>query len=429
MANGTEPSAEDIALAEELLAEWDEGRGASKSDLERRVWNDGGAHGRHFDRFVRQILGVATTHPSKQTDRIEVLEGQLRRLGVVPEGTELEEWESQLHHGRHAALSGLRAWNDPTGSFRTQNFAVLFVIAWNSIALALLQRAGREWQELDDEGQPKLIDGREKAQETGELVASALPGVRHLGLRRNVEFWISLRNQVAHRHLPALDTVVIPQAQAGLLNLEAVLEESFGTDYLLGEFLSVPLQLSGFRDPGVLASVKKLQAGLPFDVQTFLAQQAQVNEHLVDDPTYMLRVTFLPTVPTSGRNPDVVAYFVKPGEVSEELGLALREYLVLPKVISPPRPNLIATQVVKAVRDQIPYKFNISMHTVASRNLKARPTKGAAEETATDPRYCEYVTSVKRHLYNRAWIDRLVVELSTSDGFRTATGREPQPRD
>ncbi len=123
---------------------------------------------------------------------------------------------------------------------------------------------------------------------------------------------------------------------------------------------------------------------------------------MIDDPTYMLRVTFLPTVPTSGRGPDVVAYFVKPGKVSEELGQALKEYTVLPKIVTAPRPNLIATQVVEAVSDRIPHRFTVTMHTAAARKLKVRPPKGAADETVTDPRYCEWVSSVKRHLYNQA---------------------------
>ena len=38
------------------------------------------------------------------------------------------------------------------------------------------------------------------------------------------------------------------RAQAGLLNLEGALEERFGSDFTLGSALSVPLQLTGFRD-------------------------------------------------------------------------------------------------------------------------------------------------------------------------------------
>lgn len=419
---------DEVELATRLLAEWDEGRGTSKSEIERREWDDGGAHGRRFDRFIRQTLGVATSKPSRQTDRIADLEAQLRRHGLVPDGRDLDEWEQQLDHGRHAALAALRVWNDPTATFRTESFALLFVTAWNSIALAALQRAGENWRDLDESGAPRVVDGRERALETAELIALTFDGDRYLGLRRNIGFWIGLRNQVAHRHLPALDVATIPQAQAGLLNLEGVLDEHFGPDFVLGSALSVPLQLTGFRDPGVLSSVKKLQASLPLDVQNYLNDQAALNADLIEDPAYMLRVTFVPTVPASGRSPDAVAHFVKPGAVSEDLSQALKEYTVVTKVVKAERPNLIATQVVEMVSDRIPFRFTIRMHALATRNLKARPP-AVGDQTATDPRYCEYVTSVKRHLYSQAWIDRLVEELSTEDGFRSAIGEEPGPRD
>lgn len=418
---------DDIELATRLLAEWDEGRGTSKSEIERREWSDGGAHGRRFDRFIRQTLGASTTKPSKQTDRIADLEVQLRRLGVAPDGEQLNEWELQLHHGRHAALGALRVWNDPTAVFRTETFALLFVTAWNSVAIAILERSGDEWRQLDEVGLPLDVRGRNRARDTGDLVSTALSGDRHRALRRNVNFWIGLRNQVAHRHLPALDATVIPHAQAGLLNLEAVLEEQFGKAFALGSALSVPLQLTGFRDPGVLASVKTLQASLPLDVQSYLAEQTELNADIYDDPKYMLRVTFVPAVPSSGRNPDTVAHFIKPGEVTEDLAQALKEYTVLTKVVRAERPHLIPTQVVDAVGDRIPFRFTTRMHALAARRLRARP---AAEEdqTATDPQYCEYVTSVKRHLYSAAWVDRLVAELSTPDGFESAVGEAAQLR-
>ena len=78
MENETEPE-DDVDLATRLLAEWDEGRGTSKSEMERREWDDGGAHGRRFDRFIRQTLGVATTKRSRQTDRIVDLSTAYRK--------------------------------------------------------------------------------------------------------------------------------------------------------------------------------------------------------------------------------------------------------------------------------------------------------------------------------------------------------------
>ena len=74
-------AADDIELAQQLMREWDEGRGISKSQLEIRTWSDATSDGRHFDCFVRAALGVTTTRPSKQTDRISLLEQQVRGLG------------------------------------------------------------------------------------------------------------------------------------------------------------------------------------------------------------------------------------------------------------------------------------------------------------------------------------------------------------
>lgn len=436
LTEGADWHGEEVALAGALLEEWNQGKGTSKSAIERRVWGDGGAHGRHFDRFILEKLGIVTTRSSKQTDRIgefqgkvDGLEAQIKRLGAVPQGAALEEWEEQLRHGRHAALAALRVWNDPTASFRTETFSLLFVAAWNSIALAILQRDGQEWRQLEHGERVPSGDGGNYALDTRELLARALPGDGYLALRRNVEFWIGLRNRVAHRHLAALDAVVIPQAQAGLLNLEGILSEKFGENYLLADHLTVPLQLSGFRDPGVLASLKRLQAALPLDVQAYLTRSAAENEDLLNNPSYALRVAFVPVVPASGRHPDSVVYFVRPDEVPADLEEALQKFIVVPKLIKTASPRLIAKQVVEGVEARIRYKFTINMHIEAARRLGVRPTVGVSPPAQPDARYCEYVSSVKRYFYNQAWIERLVEKLATPEGFREATGREPVPKE
>jgi hypothetical protein len=45
-------------------------------------------------------------------------------------------------------MAALRIWNDPTARFRTGGFALLFVAAWNSLAIAALQRQ-RDGGEVD----------------------------------------------------------------------------------------------------------------------------------------------------------------------------------------------------------------------------------------------------------------------------------------
>ncbi len=421
----SEPSPQEISLAHRLYAEWDEGRGTAKSQIELREWGDGTSHGRRFDRFIRRTLGYSTTRPSRQTDRIGELEAALRKLGEVPPGSKPAVWEVQLQHARNAALSALRVWNDPTATFRTGTFSLLFVTAWNSLAIAILQKMKGEWRELDEAGQPTLFGGMEKSRDTLELINDALPGDVRRGTRENIADWAALRNAVAHRHLPALDAAVIPLAQAGLLNFENTTDEYFGDEFLLGEQLSVPLQLSGFRDPGVLSSLKKLQASLPLDVQAILSRAEQSAPELLDDHTYMLRVAFIPALPASGRNPDAVAYFVKPGQVAEELGDAVQQYVVLPKVSRGMRPNLGAKTVVEVVKEATGFKFNTNKHAVLARQLGVRPAVDAEDLSKTDLTYCEYISAMKNYLYSQAWVDRVIALLSTEDGYRKTLGTDP----
>ena len=160
----------DEALATRLYTEWDHGRGTSKSALERRTWNDGRSHGRRFDRFIFNHLGINTAKRSKQTSRIKDLESQVRSLGRHPVGTEPSEVERQLIQSREACLAALRVWNDPVASFRTGSFSLLFVAAWNSLLLALAIRDGIEWRELNEDGTSVSTDGVEHSIGTRELL-------------------------------------------------------------------------------------------------------------------------------------------------------------------------------------------------------------------------------------------------------------------
>lgn len=417
-----DPAEDDIELAHKLLDLWDSGKGISKSELERRTWDDGSSHGRRFDRFIRRTLHIETTGRARQTDLIEELRTQVRSLGAQPVRTTSAEWETQLQQARASCLEALRVWNDPLSSFRTGAFSLLFVTAWNSLSLAVLQRDDKEWRELDIAGEPTLFDGVEKSLDTLDLIGSAFPGAEHRGLHANVARWVELRNATAHRHLPALDVSVIPFAQAGLLNFEDALSGQFGSEYSIADRLSVPLQLSGFRDPGVLASTKQLHSSLPLDVQALLGRAEGVPEELLGDPTYMIRVAFVPVVQSSANSPDAVAYFVRPGEVPLELSETLDKYVVLTRPVA--RHGFRPSDVVSEVRERTGVKFTTAMHAHACRALGVRPLKGQPDRTM-NLNYAEYLTSYKSYLYTQAWIDRLASEFADPEKFAELTGAPP----
>ena len=62
-------------------------------------------------------------------------------------------------------------------------------------------------------------------------------------VRKNLEFFIPLRNKIEHRHVPQLDGAIFGGCQALLLNFDALLGLQFGTKHQLRESLSFSLQL------------------------------------------------------------------------------------------------------------------------------------------------------------------------------------------
>lgn len=413
----------DKELAQKLYDEWDLGRGTSKSKLERRTWNDGSSHGKRFNKFIEKHLGLTTVKPSQQTIRIQELERQVRSLGQHPVGTSQSKELIQLQHGREACLSALQTWNDPAKSFRTGAFSLLFITAWNSLLIAISIRDEIEWRQTDEEENPVLMEGMEKSLDTPELTGRALSGNEWLGTRENIKFWIDLRNKVAHRYLPILDIHVIPYAQSGLLNFEKVLTSKFGEEYSLSDQLSVPLQLAGFRDPDFIAKLRNTHTQLPIEVQNLLSRAGSVSPDLLTDPTYMLRITFVPFVPSSGRNPDAVAHFVKPGKISQELANTLTNVVVMDKPVRIKRPEYGAKRVVEKVSKRIPFCFNTNDHARVGRFFKIRPKKGHPDRSLNET-YCDYIPASGIYVYNDLWIDKVVEQISTPDGYRRATGRD-----
>lgn len=403
----------DVTLAQQLYAEWQGGK--PKSRIERETWGDGSSHGRRLDRFINVTLGLSTRKRSKQSARIDELEIQVRSLGRQPVGRIPVSWEVQLQHGREACMGALRTWNDPSADFRTGTFSTLLVVAWNSVSIALVDRAGGEWLDLSG-------GKSDYARDIMDLVDEAFGDEAQRGLRENVRFFVDIRNAVAHRHLPELDTLVIPEAQASLLNFEQAIVQNFGEEYGLAGRLSVPLQLSGFRDPQLLKSLRQLQSSLPIDIQTLLARAESANPDLISDPTFQLRVAFVPVVPASGRSPDSVAYFVKPGEVPTELSESLSQYVVVPKAMHGQRPTYGAKHVVSEVRRRTSTAFTLADHLAAARHFGVRPERGAEERTI-DELFAEYFSAFKNYLYTQRWIDRLVKEIADADTYENAFDR------
>ncbi len=425
------PDEEHIRIATEMYGRWRQGE--PKSQLEIEYWDNATAHGKRFTGYVKKWLDVETESKSHQTSRIEELEALLRSRGISPTTAgDLAEEFRLLANARESALAAVRVYNDPVAGYRTETFIVLMVGAWNSLFQAILERDGIDYFERDVSGGQVLIDGRAKVLGTWELVHLALGDDEHRAVRANIDFFLKLRNQIAHRYLPALETEIAGEAQAMLLNFEEVLLAEFGKEATLGERLAVPLQLSGFRSDSSLASLRKAQARLPVNVSDFLAQhRAGVDDEVLADPKYCMQIFFVPVTANRERSADAVVRFVPPGTATPELQAELAKLGVITKRKITPVASadlLKPKEVVNLVSERLPHRFTMSTHTACWKHFGVRPPQCAPEPEATDQRYCRWDRLSNGYGYTEAWVEKLVRDLSDPETYEGVVGIPPTHR-
>ena len=423
---------EHVRRATEMYERWQQGE--PKSRLEIEYFGKGTAHGKAFSGYVRRWLGIETERQSSQSVRIARLEALLRANGIAPtEGGELAEEFRLLAKSRESALAAVRIYNDPDARFRTETFIVLMVIAWNSLLQAMLERSNVDYYERDETGSKVIVGGSEKVLGTWELVQLALSGDEYRKVRANLDFFLGLRNRISHRYLPALDLPVAGEAQAMLFNFENLLAAQFGEEATLGDRLAIPLQLSGFRNEGSLRSLRKAQAQLPTDVSSYLAShRASVDEDVLVSPEYCLRIFFVPVTANRDRSADAVVHFVPPDKVTPELEQQLSNIGVVTKRRITPVASadlLTPTEVVNLVGEHLPFQFTIDTHTRCWKHYTVRPAGGSDHPEATDDRYCRWDRLAKGHGYTKAWVKKLVQNLSDEHTYKTVVGRAPTPRE
>ena len=62
--------------------------------------------------------------------------------------------------------------------------------------------------------------------------------------RKNIEFFIKLRNKIEHRFVPEIDKDIFGECQAMLINYEDIITKEFGTNSAINENLVFALQFS-----------------------------------------------------------------------------------------------------------------------------------------------------------------------------------------
>lgn len=327
------------------------------------------------------------------------------------------EVKALLAKARESAVLAVETYNRPSASFRSGAYIVLMVIAWTSLFHAMfLRRNTKPYYRKSGSKRFQKVDGDYKRWELAECVRqyfkTDIPAIR-----RNLEFFVGLRNKIEHRSMPALDPEIFGECQAFLMNFESLICSEFGDRYAINGGLSLALHFSRSAPKPRAASTTSKEAKTFRAVKTYVEQfRSSLSTEVYSDLGYSFKVYLVPKVGTHASKDAVAVEWVKydPSKPEE-----MKEYerivaLIKPKEVRVANLDLLKPgEVAKKVAAAIRKPFNVGHHHVTCyRHFNARPAKGASDPKACDTRYCVYDAAHRDYLYTQEWVDHLVKSLS-----------------
>ena len=208
-------------------------------------------------------------------------------------------------------------------------------VAWTSCFHAVFYGKGiKPWYIKSGIGKGtryERVDGDPKHWELSKCVNEYWGG-QHPPARKNIEFFLGLRNKIEHRYYPEIDPALYGECQAMLMNFEDILVQEFGPDMALLEQVGVALQFSALRPNQQEEALRRLQGSALDDVRDYIETfRAGLAPEILDSSQFSLRVFLIPKLEKNPRMADLAVEFVPYDPNSPEAMEELRRITTLIK--------------------------------------------------------------------------------------------------
>jgi hypothetical protein len=331
-----------------------------------------------------------------------------------------------------SALLAVEIYNKPRTTFRSEAYISLMIIAWTRLFHAHFNNTiGDKYYYKGKNGRYTLADGERKAWELTECIK------KYNGLtepiKKNIEFFIKLRNKVEHRHIEKneIDTLIFGECQALLYNYENKLIELFGSKYALNEALAYSLQFSHLRTPGQNRASKSALSKDIADIGAYVEKyRSSLPDDIFDTQEYSIKLLQVPKISNTNRS-DAAIEFVKWDKLDEEDKELYKQIAVIikdkkVKIEGANINRLKVTQVVKSVNKKLDNKkITTSTHTSLWKIFGVRPAYGADDPFDTNTEYCLYDEPHNDYVYLETWVDFIIqlfeMNILSIDEIRTKT--------
>jgi len=332
-----------------------------------------------------------------------------------------------VEKARETALLAVETYNRPTASFRSGAYVVLIIIAWTSLFHAMFLRKGiKPYYRKANSRRYDRIDGEPRRWELKECLQQHYKA-NNPAARRNLEFFIGLRNKIEHRSLAQIDPEVFGECQAMLLNFESLLVSEFGEPYAIRGGLTYTLHFSQVIPRSSLAPLAEASgAGFKAIKQYVDAFRSSLSADVQNDLAYSFKVFLVPKIGNHASKDSVAVEWVKydPSKPEE-----MRNYEKVVAMIKPKevpvvnRGRLRPTQVVKQVAAKLAKRFTTYDHKLCYEHFKTRPPGGAPDPSACNPQFCVYDGLHKDYCYKAEWVDFLAQKLGDPGLYENIIGK------
>ena len=272
------------------------------------------------------------------------------------------------------------------------------------------------------------IDGDPKHWELAEAMRQYY-GNENPPERANLQFMSALRNKIEHRNHPELDPALYGECQAMLMNFEELLHKEFGEEHAVSDQLALALQFTALRPEAQKTALHRLQASAATDLLDFIRQfRAGLPREVLESTSYSLRAFLVPKLANRAESADLAVEFVHydPNRPEEMEDLRSVTALIKNRHVPVASSGLMKPgEVVRRLKERIPFKVTMHTHTRAWKVYGVRPTTGAEDPRDTQSQYCLYDDLSGSYGYTIAWVDHLCGKLSVPQEFERITGAPP----
>lgn len=272
---------------------------------------------------------------------------------------------AQVHKAVEIMKTAILVYNNNMIATRSETFIVLAVIAWTYLLHARFKQENIHPIYVNQDGNPVLIDGKEKYWELGHCLDQTKAELTN-GEKNNLRYIIAIRNEVEHRSYEDINDDVQAKLQATALNFLRYAKMKFGSKFDFSHDLAFTIQLQALtlQSPNAIKGSGAVAKSVAAVNALLEAPMSTVD---FNDPDYAYRVYVVPKVSNNSKKADQAVSY---SPVGSNVEVAIKQV---------ERPKFRMTDAIQALTEQgIP---NVTSHTFTkawkSEDLKA-PAKGLA---------------------------------------------------